>query len=105
GRFSDYAWDFNLDLRKRLMAKHPDKQFTVFAYTNTARPPSNLDEVPENVIVSYTQTSAYWMLPMGRDQLETRKDWISRMKDRKQLYIWEYYLHLGDRYNNPPVPL
>ena len=33
GRFSNYYWDFILDVRKRIMEKHPEKTFTVFAYS------------------------------------------------------------------------
>ena len=63
GRFSDYYWDFILDVRKRIMEKHPEKKFTVFAYSGTRRPPTSVDQVPENVAVVFCQTSPNWMLP------------------------------------------
>jgi len=105
GRYSDYAWDFNLDVRNRLMKLYPDKKFTFFAYGQTSRIPSNLEKVPDNVVVGFTQTSAFWMLPEGRESLERRKEWISHMSSPDQLFIWEYYLQHAPNYNFPPVPV
>ena len=105
GRYSDYAWDFNLDLRDRLMKLFPDKKFTVFAYGITSRIPSNLEKVPDNVTVAFTQTSASWMLPERKQELERRNEWIAHMSSPDQLYIWEYYLQHVTHYNLPPIPV
>ncbi len=103
GRFSDYSWDFNMDVRSRLMEMFPDKKFTVFAYSRTSRVPSNLEKVPDNVVVALTQTSALWMLPEYRAQLDRRNEWIAHMSSPDQLLIWEKYVQHA-RGNFPPIP-
>jgi len=105
GRFSDYAWDFNLDMRKRYMEKHPEKKFTVMAYGITSRVPESLEKVPDNMLVIFTETSAFWMLPDRRQELEARNEWIQKMSNKDQLLIWEYYLQHAPNYNFPPVPV
>ena len=104
GSFSDYAWDFNLDLRNRLMKIFPEKKITVFAYSKTSRIPSNLEKVPDNMVVVSTQVSMHWMQPELREQLERRDEWIKHMSSPDQLYIWEKYTqHARERF--PPVPI
>ena len=103
GRFSDYNWDFFMDVRNRIMKKQPSKRFTLFAYSVTHRPPANLDKVPSNVTVALCQTSAFWMLP-NRD-LENRKEWLAKMSNKDQMLIWEYYLQHAPNYNFPPIPV
>ena len=105
GRYSDYAWDFNLDVRNRLMKLYPDKKFTFFAYGITSRIPSDLEKVPENMVVGFTQTSAFWMLPERREELDRRNEWIAHMSSPDQLFIWEYYLQHALPYKFPPVPV
>jgi len=105
GRFSDYTWDFNLDIRKRYMEKHPEKIFTAMAYGITSRVPTNLEKVPDNMLIIFTQTSAFWMLPDRRQELERRNEWIKKMNSKDQLLVWEYYLQHAPNYNFPPVPV
>ena len=105
GRFSDYTWDFNMDVRRRLMEKFPDKRFTVFAYGITSRIPSHLDKVPENMVIGFTQTAAGWHLPDRQHERVNRKEWIAAMSSPEQLLIWEYYLQHAPPYNFPPVPV
>jgi hypothetical protein len=102
GRFSNYYWDFILDVRKRIMKKHPEKKFTVFAYSGTRRPPTNVDRVPENVAVVFCQTSLNWMLPGG--ELSDREEWLKKLTHKDQLLIWEYYIVHAERYRFPPIP-
>jgi hypothetical protein len=105
GLYSDYSWDFNMDVRRRLMEKFPDKKFTVFAYGITRRIPSNLEKVPDNVMVGFCQTSAGWNMPGREQELPHRKEWIAAMNSPEQLLIWEYYLQHAPNYNFPPVPV
>ncbi|MHC4873664.1 MAG: DUF4838 domain-containing protein [Planctomycetota bacterium] len=105
GRFSAYLWDFVLDIRKRYLKKYPDKKFTVFAYSNTQRPPANLDKVPEDTSIVLCQTAMDWVLPATREQIKIRKEWLGKLKHENQLLIWEYYLRHTSRYNFPPLPI
>ena len=102
GRYSDYAWDFNMDVRSRLMKKFPDKKFSVFAYGPTGKIPSHLKKVPDNVLIGFTQTSAGWNMPERAHELANRKEWIAAMNSPEQLLIWEYYLQHAPNYNFPP---
>ena len=103
GRFSDYYWDFILDVRKRVMEKQPEKKFTVFAYYATRRPPINPEKIPDNVTVGFCQTSLNWMLP--NNDLRDREEWLKRLTKKDQLLIWEYYCIHASTYNFPPVPI
>jgi hypothetical protein len=103
GRFSDYMWDFSLDLRKRIMEKQPDKKFITFAYSGTRRPPTNVDKVPTNTAIVYCQTSQGWMLP--NTDLRYRDEWLPKLTSKDQLLIWEYYIVHAPNYNFPPVPI
>ena len=103
GRFSDYNWDFSMDVRKRLMEKLPEKKFTIFAYSGTRRIPSTLEQVPSNVTMAFCQTSASWVLP--NTELQDRKEWMAKMSNKDQLLVWEYYLQHAPNYNFPPVPI
>ena len=105
GRFSDYSWDFTMDVRRRLMEKFPDKKFTVFAYGITSRIPSSVEKVPDNVVVGFTQENSGWIQPGRGHELANREEWIAAMNSPEQLLIWEYYLQHAEPYNFPPVPI
>jgi len=105
GRYSDYAWDFNMAVRDRLKGKYPDKKFTFFGYGPTGRIPSHLKKVPDDVVIGFTQTAAGWSLPERSHELANRKEWIAAMNGPEQLLIWEYYLQHAPNYNFPPVPI
>ena len=57
GNFANYAWDFNLDIVKRISAQHPERKFTVFAYSGTTMPPTTIDKIPDSVLVGLMQHS------------------------------------------------
>ncbi|MHC4873671.1 MAG: DUF4838 domain-containing protein, partial [Planctomycetota bacterium] len=103
GRFSDYAWKFNMDIRKRLMKKYPDRKLSIFAYSNTRRIPASVDKVPENVTIGFCQTANGWMEPTNTE-LRDRNEWLEKMSHKNQLFIWEYYLTHASYRNFPPVP-
>jgi hypothetical protein len=106
GCFSDYLWDFNLDIRKRIMEKHPDRKFVVFAYSGTTLPPTNIDKIPENVVVGFLQQSSIWMMPPRNTDMELRSEWLKKMKDGKtQLLILDHYLEQAPIRTTPPVPV
>jgi len=102
GRYSDYWWDFFLEVRKRYLAKHTGKKFTTLAYGATKRLPTNLEKVPDDTTVVFTQSIAGWMLP--NQELEFRSDWLSRIANKDQLLIWEYYIQNAFVFKLPPVP-
>ena len=106
GNFSNYAWDFNLDIVKRISAGLPERKFTVMAYSGTTMPPTTIDKIPDSVLVGLMQHSTAWMLPPWNGNLELRKEWLKRMKDgREQLLIMDHYLEQAVIRNAPPVPV
>ncbi len=107
GSFSDYFWDFALDIRKRYMEKSPDSKFTVMAYGYTRRPPTNVEMIPKNMAVVFCQAAQNWLLE--NRTYEDRSEWLQKLRDsgadKNQFMIWEYYLGHADRYAFPPVPI
>jgi hypothetical protein len=105
GKFSDYFWDFAMDIRKLYMEKHPDKKFTIFAYSGTRRPPTNIEKVPDNVSVVFCEASGMrWMLPTDGEQSD-RQEWLKKLDNKEQLLIWEWYTQHAERFNFPPIPV
>jgi hypothetical protein len=106
GGFSDYVWDFNLDIRKRYMQKCPDKKFTMFAYSGTNRRPKNIEKIPDNVVVFLSQTSPQWMVGRYKQDREFRDEWLKMLGAgaKDQLMIDEQYLEHAPMRNFPPVP-
>jgi hypothetical protein len=105
GCYSDYAWDFTLDIRKRYMEKFPDKKFTVMAYSGTNRRPTIIDKVPDNVTVYFCQTSPQWMIAPYKQDREIRDEWLKLLSSKEQLVIYDYYLEQAPIRNFPPVPV
>lgn len=105
GCFSDYAWDFNLDIRKRYMQRFPDKKFVVYAYAGTNRPPTIIDKVPDNMVVAFCQTSPQWMSAPYNQDREVRDEWLKMLDGKNQLLIYDYYLEQAPIRNFPPVPV
>jgi Domain of unknown function (DUF4838) len=106
GNFSNYAWDFNLDIVKRISAKLPERKFSVMAYSGTTMPPTTIDKIPDSVLVGLMQHSTGWMLPPWNGDLALRQEWLKRMKDgREQLLIMDHYLEHADIRHAPPAPV
>jgi len=106
GNFTDYMWDFNMDIRRRVMAENPERKFTVFAYSGTTLPPSNVTKVPDNVTVGMLQHSTEWMRAPYSSDLAVRDEWMKRMSDSKQQFlIMDHYLEHADIRSIPPVPV
>ena len=105
GRFSDYLWDFTKDVSKRILEKHPEKKFTFWAYSCTRRPPTNMEKLPPNMAVIFCQHASNGMFPASATELQDRNEWLSKMSDKNQLLIYEYYIDHAPPYKFPPVPV
>ena len=91
---------------KRISAQHPERKFTVMAYSGTTMPPTTIDKIPDSVLVGLMQHSTGWMLPTWKVDLERRQQWLKRMKNgREQLLIMDHYLEQAVIRNAPPVPV
>lgn len=106
GNFGNYAWDFNLDIVKRITAQHADRKFSVMAYGGTTMPPTTIQKIPDSVLVGLMQHSTAWMLSPWNGDLALRKEWLTRMRDgREQLLIMDHYLEHAPIRSTPPVPV
>ncbi|MEI6712612.1 MAG: DUF4838 domain-containing protein [Verrucomicrobiota bacterium] len=106
GCFTDYLWDFNMDVRKRVMAEDPTRKFTVMAYSGTTLPPTNPQKIPDNVTVGILQHNSMWMSAPSNRDLALRNEWLERMSDGKQqLLILDHYLEHAPIRATPPVPV
>ena len=104
GRFSDYNWDFAMNMRERYDAKYPGngQRKIVYAYCNTQRIPESLREIPDDVTIYFTHHSDKTHL---HDYRPTAREWLAKVRDVKQFVFYDYYyehtLYKGER---PPAP-
>lgn len=109
-KFSDYVWDYWVNVANELKKSHPDKYLTCMAYSTYFQPPSNIDKLPDNValILCYwttgmiTPTSEDIKLPGGNDLRKLRSEWLDKLTSKK-LYVWDYYLFYN--VNAPAYPV
>ncbi len=104
GEFSDYSWDFIMDVRARVKAKHPDKTFSTFAYSLHKLPPNQVDTIPEDISISFCQNSTLWMLPGFRRDLQVREDWLKRVGNNRMI-VYDYYFDHAPPRRFPPIPV
>ncbi|MFA7158636.1 MAG: DUF4838 domain-containing protein, partial [Kiritimatiellia bacterium] len=104
GRFSDYNWDFAMNMRERYNKKYPTntQSKVVYAYCNTSRIPGSLKEIPDDVTIYFTHHSDKVHLSDYRPFVE---EWMAHVKNIRQFVFYDYYyehtLYKGER---PPVP-
>ncbi len=103
GRFSDYYWDFILDIRERYNKKYPfgeSQRKHVYAYSGTKRIPEKLDKIPEDFTIYFCHNSNSVHLP-GGDYRPELKEWQAKITDIKQLVVYDYYydhtMYKGER--------
>jgi hypothetical protein len=106
GRYSDYAWDFNMNMRERYNNKYPgNKQRKAFyAYSVTKGVPSQLKDkfIPDDMTCVFTNTTPY-------DHLEPQytgimKEWFKCVKEPEQFIYYDYLYDRGPHRNYPPTP-
>lgn len=104
GRFSDYNWDFAMNMRDRYNAKHPGnaRRKLVYAYVGTQRVPESLGKIPDDVTIYFAHHSDKLHLVDYRPLV---REWLTKVGDKKQFVFYDYYyehtLYKGAR---PPVP-
>ena len=111
GRFSDYYWDFLMDIRTRYNQKYPfglSQRKHVYAYSGTRRIPELLEKpgamVPEDFTVFFCYTSDKMHLP-GMDYRPELREWQARIKSPRQLIVYDYYYeHTRYKGERPPMP-
>jgi len=104
GSFSDYTWDMVMDVRGRLKKNHPDLKYIIYGYINNKLPPTTTEKIPEDIIVSYSQTINQNMMPASKDDLKIRDEWLAKMSN-DQMIVWEYYADHAPTRSFPPIPV
>ena len=111
GRFSDYYWDFLMDIRKRYNSKYSfgsSQRKHVYAYSGTRRIPEMLAKkgamVPDDFTVFFCYNSDKMHLP-GMDFRPELREWQARIKSPRQLVVYDYYYeHTKYKGERPPLP-
>ena len=89
GRFSDYMWDFAIDVAAQVRRERPDTKFFTMSYSCTREPPRDVDEIPGDIGILLAQRCE---IP-GRFQedLARRRRWLQRAPS-SDLFLYDYYL-------------
>jgi len=103
GVFSDYVWDYWLDMADRLKKAQPGKYLNCYSYTSYQRPPDSIEKLPENVALTMIYSVSKSMLPEYTEHRTPMRDkWISMLTSGK-FFLWEYVIYYWS--NNPTVPI
>ena len=106
GRYSDYAWDFNMNMLERYNKKYPgNKQRKAFyAYSGTVGVPTQLKGkfIPNDMTCVFTNTTAYDHL--NPQFIDLMKEWLPCVKEPEQFIYYDYLYDRGPHRNYPPTP-
>ena len=106
GRYSDYAWEFNMNMLERYNKKYPgNKQRKAFyAYSGTVGVPSQLKGqfIPEDMTCVFCNTTAYDHL--NPEFTGIMKEWFQCVKEPEQFIYYDYLYDRGPHRNYPPTP-
>jgi len=105
GRYSDYTWDFNMNMLERYNQKYPGNQQrkAFYAYAGTVGVPSQLKGqfIPDDMTCVFCNTTAY-------DHMEPQftgimKEWFQCVKEPEQFIYYDYLYDRGCTRNYPPT--
>lgn len=98
GRFSDYMWDFVLDVAKRTRIRRPGVKFSTFSYGNCLTPPKLVDEIPEDIALNLVQPTSR---PGFDAHLKARSDWLEKAP-KSDFFLYDNWLN--NQPGKPPIP-
>jgi hypothetical protein len=103
GRFSDYMWDFAIDVAAKVRRERPNTKFLTMSYSCTKEPPRDIDKLPDDIGILLAQRCD----TPGRfeEDLARRKRWLQKAPS-SDLFVYDYYLahYPGHRSAVVPVP-
>lgn len=106
GRYSDYAWDFNMNMLDRYNKKYPgnNQRKAFYAYSGTVGVPSQLKGkfIPDDMTCVFTNTTAYDHLNPQFTGL--MQEWFPCVKEPEQFIYYDYLYDRGPHRNYPPTP-
>ncbi|MFA7158545.1 MAG: DUF4838 domain-containing protein [Kiritimatiellia bacterium] len=90
GKYSDYIWDYWLYVAAELKKNHPGVYLRCNSYAPYAEPPSQIKELPDNVVICIAQSTGSSFLPQDPAN-KLRAMWLPILTSKK-LFLWDYYL-------------
>lgn len=102
GRFSDYSWDFILDVASKVRKQRPDVKFNTMSYGYAKNPPKSIDRIPADIAIYFTQNSTMWQMPAVAGELALREEWFKKAPN-SDFFIYDYSLYHS--HINPGVPI
>ena len=106
GRYSDYAWEFNMNMLERYNKKYPgNKQRKAFyAYDATVGVPTQLEGkfIPDDMTCVFCNTTAYDH--MNPQNIGLMQEWFKHVKEPEQFIYYDYLYDRGPHRNYPPTP-
>lgn len=90
GRFSDYLWDFVMDVAARTHKIDSSLRFSTFVYGCCRSTPTKPEVIPANIDIIYTQSSSLWN---GKNDVsfKQRQEWEKKAPNSR-FVIYDYYL-------------
>ncbi len=65
---SNRHWDYATDIARQVKKRDPGLSVGMFAYTNYRQPPTNIERMEENMFLSFTFSTAYFVKPEMREK-------------------------------------
>jgi len=94
GQFSNYVWGYCNRVAQEVYKTHPDRKVVGMGYSTYLLPPTNIDQLSPNLLVTIAQhRCAFDQNAEERKAFqEIRKGWLAKLPDDgKNLYQYEYY--------------
>lgn len=91
GKYSDYVWDYWIDMAQRLQKTHPDKYLACMAYGNHFEPPTNVETLPPNVALTMVYGDSALHLATSNHVRQARQQFLDKFTASNKLYRWDHY--------------
>jgi len=94
GQFSDYVWDYCNKVAKEVYKTHPDRKVVGMAYTTYMLPPTNIDKLSPNLMVTIAQHRCGYTQDAAQRTFiqDLRQSWLEKLPAAgKNLYQYDYY--------------
>ncbi len=94
GQFSNYVWDYCNKVAREVYKTHPNRKVVGMAYTTYMLPPTNIDKLSPNLMVTIAQHRSGFDQNVEERKFfqDLRKGWLEKLPESgKHFYQYEYY--------------
>ena len=94
GQFSNYVWDYCNKVAAKVYKTHPERKVVGMAYTTYMLPPTHIDKLSPNLMVTIAQHRCGFTQNAEERTFfqDLRKAWLEKLTGTgKNLYQYEYY--------------